>query len=628
MAQAIGIDLGTSELTAAIVDGERARVLRRGKSEVRMPAVVGLEGGELFAGDRARRLGLTRPRTTVHGALRLLGRRFDDLDLAAFAPLTITRAASGDAAVRLGERTFAPLQLVAAQLIALRREIEEVIAGPLPPVVVTIPAGAGDAERRALLGACKIAGVDVLRLCPATTAAALTVRGERALPGDAAIAVVDFGAGHFTTSVVELREGAVEVVAAVTVPVGSQDLDARVAEWLVGEVRQQLGLGDDPAAIDPTLRARVRDAAAKAKIALSGARERDLHLPFLGADEAGPRHFAGRLTQTKLEALGKDVIDRCADAFTRALALGRRDAAALESIVLTGQGAHLPLLQDRVEALAGRSPELRWLAGDPIARGAATLAGLLLAESAEVSVLEVAGRPITIEREGQAPALLFAAAAPLPTSHTELFEAAGDGPTGRFALAEGERGQLRLGDFTLAGRPEIDLTFHLDKHGCLDMSFRTSFRGREASLVSDGRLGLGPEALDALVAHERAIEEALRRERRTHELTLRLGDRLDRGARALAELGEALPEGPRVRLDRCLAAIHDALKAGGLQGLEEADADLESLLGELPPALVGRVRGAPEPAPAPPPTRSRSKAAAAPVEVDAGEPVEDGPADA
>ncbi|MEZ4452629.1 MAG: Hsp70 family protein [Nannocystaceae bacterium] len=618
MAHAIGIDLGTSELTAAIVDDEGARVIKRGKHELRLPAAVGLEGGELFAGDRARRLVITRPRTTVLGARRLLGRRFDDLDLAAFAPLTITRAERGDPAVRLGERAYAPLQLIAAQLIALRREIEEVIAGPLPAVVLTVPAGAGDAERRALLQACRIAGVEVLRLCPSTTAAALTYRAERPLPGDAAVAIVDFGAGQFTAAVVELREGAVEVLSAATVPVGSSEIDTRVVEWMIGEVGKLLEL-EEPAA-DPSILVRVRDAAMKAKVALSGAREHPLHLPFLTADEAGSHGFTGKLTQTRLEGLCGDVIDRCADAFTRALAQAGREAAALEAVVLVGDGAHLPLLQDRIEALAGRPPELRWLAGDPIARGAAALAGLLLAESADVSVLEIAGRAITLEREGQEPTILFPVGAPLPTSQSELFEAAGGGPTGRFVLGEGERARAPIGEFTLTGRPEIDVTFSLDRHGCVDLSFRTSFRGKEAHLAVDGRLGLDPDALEAMVEHERAIEEVLRRERRTQALTLRLTDRLDRGARALAELGEALPEGPRIRLDRALAAIRAALTRGGLQGLEDADAELEGLLAELPPAVAARIRGAPEPPPTPPPTpRSRKSAAAAAPAVDLGE---------
>lgn len=637
MAQAIGIDLGTSELRAAIFDrsvGERATILRQGKREVRMPAAVAVDaGGHLVAGDRARRLLITRPRATIAAPLGLVGRRFDELDADAWAPLTLVRDARGDARVRLGERVFAPAQLIAAQLLTLRAEIEAILGERLPPVTLTIHAGLRDATRRAIRDAAAIAGIEVLRLLPATTAAALTIHAEGNLVDEPTLALCDLGGGAFTAAIVELREGSVEALASVSVDIGGRDVDRALADHLTVEAARACdneAIGDDPVA-----RVRIRDAAEKAKIALSSERERPVHLPFLSADEAGPKHLAARLTQGKLEALAGNLVERCADALGRALAASGRPADAIADLVLLGRGAELPLLQDRLEAALRRPPTLRWIGADPAARGAARMAAILAGDLDGPSVHEIVGRPITIEREeatGAAsegeeaapvgPELLFPATAALPASRTELFEAVGDGPTAHFHLSEGERARSPLGEHILRGRPAIDLTFNLDADGVLELSFRETFRGQEATLEVIGRGGMPAEELAALVEHQRAVEEALARQLRTQELTLRLQGRGERGQRVLVELAEGIPEGTRERLAALLQAAQDAVVAGSLEALESADAELEALLGEaLPPAIQQAIRGVSEASPPPPgPTRPRERPAriAAPIVVDEG----------
>ncbi|MEZ4383599.1 MAG: Hsp70 family protein [Nannocystaceae bacterium] len=715
MAHAIGIDFGTTELRVAIYaaasssEPPTARLLRQGKRELRFPAAVAVDGdGSLIAGDRARRLQITRPRSTVLAPLALLGARYDDLDVDAWAPLQLVRDARGGVRVRLGGRVYAPVQLVAAQLIALRATVEEALGEALPPAVVTIPAGLGNLARRGLVDACTIAGVDLLRLMPATTAAALELHAAGNLTGEPTVALCDLGSGSFSAAVVELGENAVAILgSASALGAGSRTIDGRLAERLTDEAA--LACEQPDLAADPVARVRLRDAAEKAKIDLSSEREREIHLPFLTADASGPKHLETILAQGELEGLLGDLVERWTATFNAAVARSGRELASLDEVFLLGRGAQLPLLQDRVEAALGRTPELRFVAGDLAARGAARAAAIFTRDPTvtAVEIDDVLGRPIILQRDdspppvagaqaagappdasapadadapadaptetdesaaavavaqsdadadaataenhadddgvdatdapalaseeaeraterdddddandeladadgeelaaADAPApapaepaprptddlepeLLFPATISLPASHTELFETdpQGDAPTAHFHLSEGDRGRYALGEHVLRGRPAIDLTFNVDANGILSLSFRESFRGRQAVLEVFGAGGMSPEEVEALAEHQRAVEEALRRQRRTQALKLRLGGLRERGLKVLTDLAEGIPEGDRDRLRATFKAIHDAVVSGSLSALEAANEGIDALLAELPAAI-------------------------------------------
>ncbi|HGG58253.1 MAG TPA: Hsp70 family protein, partial [Nannocystis exedens] len=365
MAHAIGIDLGTTELRAAIYGasgGEEARasLFRLGKEDLKMPAAVGVDAeGELVVGDRARRLQIMRPRSIVKTPLALLGTRFDDLDLDSWAPLRLVRDPRGDTRVRLGERTFAPVQLVAAQLLALRSQIEEVSAEPLPPVTLTVPAGLGNLARRGLVDACTIAGVHLQRLLPATTAAAIEIHAQGDPIDEPTLAICDLGGGSFSAAIVEFREGGITVLgSASAVDAGARDIDRRLAERLAQEAAiscEKPDLCDDPVAL-----VRLLDASEKAKIGLSDARERAVYLPFLSADVSGTKHLETLIAQAELEENIEDLIQRWLAVVQRALADSNRTLDDLRDVVLIGRGSHLPLLQDRLEEALERTPNLRW----------------------------------------------------------------------------------------------------------------------------------------------------------------------------------------------------------------------------------------------------------------------------
>lgn len=594
MTRAVAIDLGAAWATLALSDGERSAVLCRGKSPLRIPAVVGREGdGELFVGDRARRRAITWPRGVAPGIASALGRRVDELDAALWSPLALVRGERGDLRVRLGDRVFAAPSLAAALLLELRHQAEELLGGALGPVVLTAPAHAGDAGRRALGHAAAIAGLDLLRLVHATTAAAFFYRVDRPPIDDEVIAVCDLGAGRFDAAVVEVREAGIEVLASRGVDdVGGAAMDARLVEWLLEAAAEQAGAA---ACADPTVLVRLRDAAEKARITLSGAREAVVTLPFLYADEVGPKHLQARLTQAKMEALVQGPIDRCVDALQRALADVGREATSLREIVLIGGAARMPVFQDRVEALLRRPPLTRYLgAGDVVARGAALVAAALRGEGS-LQVIDLCGRELLLSRDGAEPELLLPRTAALPTSHTELIESTNEATSARFSVIEGATAGRLVAECELSGRPAVDVTFALDASGRLSLEHRQWARGKEATLAVRSRCGLGEEEAAALIAQARELEEHRLRQARARGLQQRLAGWIERGERALTDLGEGVAAGVRERLAGALQQAREARVVDSLEGLEIADGALEAVTAELPPALQLLLRG---PAPA------------------------------
>lgn len=603
MTLATAIDLGASWVSLGLSDGERVAIPTRGKTPLRIPAWVALDAeGRLIAGERAWRLGITRPRMVVPAVAGLLGRRFDGLDPADFAPLALQRGPVGDVRVRLGERTYAAPRLAAALLAEIRVQAEELLGEPLGPAVLAVPAHAGDAYRRALADAAAIAGVDLARMVHATTAAALLYRAERVGIGDEIIAVCDLGGGRFDASIVAVGDAGVEVLAHRGVDdVGGADMDLRIVEWLRDAVVEQAG---EAALADPTVRVRLRDVAQKSRVALSSARDAAIHLPFLFADEVGTRHLHTKITQAKMEALVKAPIDRCVEALQQALADAGREPAALAEIVLVGGAARMPLFQDRVEAILRRAPHTRYLGGEAVARGAALYAAVLRGQR-ELQVVDILGREIVLEREGVEPEVVIQRAAPLPASHTELIElaepppGAAEAPPAVFRVHEGVRSPALVAACTLRGRPAIDLTFAVDASGRLALEYRQWARGKEAVLTVEERCVLDDAERQELVTHERALEEAARRQARAEDLQLRLAGWIERGDRVLAELGEGLPAGAREHLQLALRSARDARVADTDTALEAADAAFEALASELPPAVQQALRGPPVPPPPP-----------------------------
>ena len=595
----IGIDLGTTRCTAGIFEGGRAATLLQGKGPMVLPAAVGIDPeGRVIVGDRARRLALLHPATMLLHAHRLLGRRFEGLTPGVWTPSPLSRAEHGDAAVQIGEHALSPQALAAAIVGEVRAIAEEQLGEAVAQAVVTVPVHFGDGQRRALLHACRLGGLEVRRLVHPTTAAALVYLADRAGVEDEVIAVLDVGAGGASCAVLEVKEREVTVLAQRGLAIGGEEIDGRVAEWLLAEFREQReGWGG---ASEALVRARIRDAAQKAKHTLSEKKDVEVHLPFLGADEAGPRHLVAKLTQARLEKLAGDLLQRIAVMAAKVLEESGRTPEQVREVLLLGGTTRMPALHERVEAIFKRIPSARLDAVDTVARGAAIYAGLLASRHPEVRVHEVLARPIVVQVGQAAPEVLFAGRAPVPADHAVVLETPGDGrPSVEARVFQGERGAEEddlVIAFHVTGRPEVEVKLRVDDNQTLELSVRELLRGKEAKLHTRDRVGIPDEQLAGMVEAARAREAELRTEREGRERRQRLEGMIHRCERMLAEqekLSAEVRAGVEAALRdaRAVLASNDAsLVAAGIDGLA---ALLQPLGGEW--AAIA----------APPPARAR-----------------------
>jgi len=599
MSLSVGIDLGTTKCAVGVLEAGKATTLLVGRQPYREPSAIGHEDGTTIVGERARRLGLTRPLEMMLAARRLLGRRFDELDAESWRAQPLLRAENGDVQVKLGEQVLSTPELLAPLLRQVRQTTEAQLGEAVPTAVVAVRGQLRDLQRRAAIAACRLGGLEPRRLIHATTAAALVYQANRNNVGEELVAVVDFGGGGFDVALIEIGDRSVEVLAQRGVEVGGEDLDARVVEWLLAELREQTGI-DGTA--DPVVRARMRDAAEKARISLSEQKEVTVHLPYLAADEAGPKHLVAKLTQKRLEKLVADLVDRCGATVQRALDEAGRPIDQVAQVLLVGGCTRMPVVLERIETIFKKIPSAAFDGDDVVARGAAIFAGLLASRSPELVVHEALSRPLWLQVGGAEPRPLFPPRSPVPAEHSEPLVTPGDGRPGAVCrVLEGERagGEAPvLLRFTVAGRPEVEVKFTLDGNQVLDLAIREMFRGKEARLVIEERGGLDGQVLAAMVEAARAEETEARAARAVSERRQRLEGMAQRAERVVAETEKLAPDlrasvGAGVRDARAvLQADDDELV---IAAIEAFAALLRPLPGELaaiaaPPAPTGRLQ--------------------------------------
>ena len=614
MSLSVGIDLGTTKCAVGVLEAGKAATLLVGRQPYRELSAIGHEDGAAIVGERARRLGLTQPREMMLAARRLLGRRFDELDAESWRAQPLLRAENGDVQVKLGEQVMSPPELLAPLLRQVRQTSEAQLGEAISTAVVAVRGQSRDLQRRATIAACRLGGLEPRRLIHTTTAAALVYQANRNSVDDELIelieliVVVDFGGGGFDVALIEVGDRSVEVLAQRGVEVGGEDLDARVVEWLLAELREQTGIDG---AADPVVRARMRDAAEKARIALSEQKEVTVHLPYLAADEAGPKHLAAKLTQKRLEKLVADLLDRCAATVQRALDEASRTIDLVAQVLLVGGCTRMPAVHERIESIFKKIPNAAFDGDDVVARGAAIFAGLLASRNPELVVHEALSRPLWLQVGAAEPRPLFPPRSPVPAEHSEPFETPGDGRPGVVCrVLEGERagGEAPvLLRFTVAGRPEVEVKFTLDGNQVLDLAIREMFRGKEARLVVEERGGLEAQALAAMVEAARAGEAEAQAARAIGERRQRLEGMAQRAERVVAEMEKLAPElrasvAAGVRDARAVLQTQDDELV--VAAIEAFAALLRPLPGELgaiaaPPAPTGRL----QPVPAAPPRR-------------------------
>ncbi|MBW2421981.1 MAG: molecular chaperone DnaK [Deltaproteobacteria bacterium] len=496
----IGIDLGTTNSVVAVMEGGQPTVIANEEGGRTTPSVAGFtDEGERLVGAIAKRQAVTNPERTIYSIKRFMGRRLSEVpEETRLVPYAIEGGKDGAAQVVVDGKTFTPPEISAMTLAKLKTAAEAHLGGEVAGAVITVPAYFNDAQRQATKDAGKIAGLDVKRIINEPTAAALAYGLDK--QEDEKIAVFDFGGGTFDISILEVGENVVEVKATNgDTHLGGDNLDQRVIEYLAAEFKKDQGvdLTQDPMAVQ-----RLREAAEKAKIELSSAQSTDINLPYITADQSGPKHLTLKLSRAKFEQLVDDLVERTLEPCRQALKDSGLSPSEIDEVVLVGGSTRMPLVQAKVKELFGKEPNQSVNPDEVVAVGAAVQGGVLAGDVKDVLLLDVTPLSLGIETLGGVMTKLIERNTTIPTRAQQVFSTASDSqPQVEIRVLQGEREMANdnreIGRFFLdgippapRGVPQVEVTFDIDANGILSVGAEDKATAREQSIRIEGTGGL------------------------------------------------------------------------------------------------------------------------------------------
>jgi molecular chaperone DnaK len=598
MGKIIGIDLGTTNSCVAVLEGNDAKVIENAEGDRTTPSIVAYtDDGEILVGQSAKRQAVTNPTNTLFAVKRLIGRKFKDdvvqKDIK-MVPYKISEAPNGDAWIDVKGEQLAPPQVSAETLKKMKKTAEEYLGEPVTEAVITVPAYFDDSQRQATKDAGRIAGLDVKRIINEPTAAALAY-GMDKKRGDTKIVVYDLGGGNFDVSIIEIAEIDGEHQFEVLSTngdtfLGGEDFDLRVIDYLADEFQKDNGvdLHRDPLALQ-----RLKEAAEKAKIELSSSQQTEINLPYITADQSGPKHLVLKLTRAKLESLVEELVTRTIDPCRTALKDANLNASDIDDVILVGGQTRMPLVQQKVKDFFGKEPRKDVNPDEAVAIGAAIQAAVLSGDVTDVLLLDVTPLSLGIETLGGVMSTLIEKNTTIPTKKQQVFSTADDNQTAvTIHVLQGERKQASsnksLGRFDLTdippaprGLPQIEVSFDIDANGILNVSAKDKATGKEQSIIIKASSGLSDDEIDQMVRDAEAHSEE---DAKFEEMvTLRnQADGLIHAARkALTDAGDKASDTEKEAIGSAADALEESLKNGDkadieakMQALSEASANL------------------------------------------------------
>ena len=604
MSKILGIDLGTTNSCVAVVDVAAPRVIsNREGSRTTASIVAFTDDGERLVGQIAKRQAIINPRNTVFAIKRLIGRKFKDPEIEKarqVLPFPLVEATNGDVAIQVRDRQLSPEEISAFVLREIKGFAEEALGEEIKEAIITVPAYFNDSQRQATRDAGRIAGLEVLRIINEPTAAALAYGIESQATGKT-IAIYDLGGGTFDISILELSQGVFEVKATSgDTFLGGEDFDQRVMDWMLTEFQSETGID---LRADRMALQRLKEAAERAKCELSTADEAPINLPFISADESGPKHFSRTLSRDVFETMVEDLVQRTEVPFLEAMEAAEVTAEQIDEVLLIGGQTRTPKVGELVEKVFGRAPNREINPDEVVAIGAAIQGGILRGDIKDIVLLDVTPLSLGVETRGGLFTKLIDRNSTIPTKATQIFTTVVDNQDKvEIHVLQGEREiaaeNKSLGKFDLVGVPpaprgvpQVEVTFAIDSNGIVNVSARDMATNRSQSVQINPAGGLSKEEIDRLIeeAEEFSIEDADRKEMR--RLKNRLEGLIYTNERVFDQLQEAVGEDSKSGIREIILKSRMALASGDRADLEAAMFDLNSVSRQLSDFMLQRTDG-------------------------------------